>query len=168
MNILLNCLIIFFVRIIDVSMGTLRTIIVIRGKRVLGSLIAFIEVSIWFLAVKQALNVSETNLWIVASYAVGFALGTFLGSWIEERIAIGASSIQVITRGERYDLVKALRDANFAVSIINSKGLNSKNLILIIEVKRKEINNVRRIINKIDSSAFITISDVRTIINGYI
>ena len=137
MDIFLQCLLIFSVRIIDVSMGTLRTVLVVRGRRVTGAFIGFIEILVLFLIVSQALNNKENSLLVAIAYSAGFACGTFVGSWIEEKLAIGSASFNVITKGLRYDLVDVLRKRGFGVSTIVCQGKDDENLMLLIEVDRK-------------------------------
>lgn len=167
MDLLLNCLLIFAVRIVDVSLGTVRTVLVVRGKKLVGSIIGFIEVAVWFLVVREALTSDTTNIWIAVAYAGGFSTGTYVGSWIEEKLAIGSSSVNVITRGLRYDLVELLRNKGYGLSTITCQGKDSENLMLLIEVSRKQINNVRDIVKEMAPESFITISDTKQIINGY-
>jgi uncharacterized protein YebE (UPF0316 family) len=167
MDLFLNCLIIFLVRIVDVSLGTLSTVLVIRGKKGLGSIIGFIDLVIWFLVVRQALSIESASLWIAIAYAGGYATGTYAGSWLEEKIALGKSSLIVVTKGLRHDLVKLLRNRGFGVSEVKSQGINGENLLLLIEVQRKKIKNVIDVINEVASDSFITVSDTKEIINGY-
>jgi uncharacterized protein YebE (UPF0316 family) len=167
MSLLLNCLVIFAVRIVDVSLGTLSTVLVIRGKKGLGSITGFIDIIIWFLIVREALSIENASLWIAVAYAGGYAAGTYAGSWLEEKLAIGSASLTVVTRGIRNDLVKAIRAKGFAVSVVECQGKDSKNLLLLIEVDRRRIKDVRTIINEVASDSFIAISDTKSIINGY-
>lgn len=167
MAILFNCLMIFFVRIVDVSLATLLTVLIVRGKRVLGSIIGFIDIVIWFLMVRQALTAADTSLWIVIAYAGGYGVGTYVGSWLEEKLAIGSYSIQVISRGERYDLVDFLRGKGYAVSTIPCQGQKGNNLMLIIEVNRKKMKEIRKLIDETAPDSLIIVSDVKQVINGY-
>jgi uncharacterized protein YebE (UPF0316 family) len=166
-DLLLNCLVIFLVRIVDVSLGTLSTVLVIRGKKGLGSIIGFIDLVIWFLVVRQALSIESASLWIAIAYAGGYATGTYAGSWLEEKIALGKASLIVVTKGLRYDLVKLLRDRGFGVSEVRSHGIDGENLLLLIEVERRKIKSVIDAINEIAPDCFISISDTKEIINGY-
>lgn len=167
MTLLLNCLLIFGVRIIDVSLGTIRTVLTVRGKRTVGSLIGFIEILVWFLVVRQALTGEENSFWIAIAYAGGFSAGTYVGSWLEEKLAIGNSSVTVITHGLRYDLVELLREKGFGVSSVVCKGRDDENLMLLIEVGRKRTRQVRDIVHQVAPDSFITIADTKQIINGY-
>ena len=83
---LVLCLTVFFGRIIDVTLGTIRTLLTVKGKRLVAAGISFIEVTIWFLVVKEALNTGANSLWIVFSYAGGYAIGTYLGGFISNKI----------------------------------------------------------------------------------
>ena len=76
------CIKIFFVRILDVSLGTVRTIMTVRNKNFLASVIGFIEISVWFLVVREALTTTDNSLFIVFSYALGFSTGTYIGGLI--------------------------------------------------------------------------------------
>jgi uncharacterized protein YebE (UPF0316 family) len=167
MDLFLNCLIIFLVRIVDVTLGTLSTVLVIRGKRTLGSIIGFIDVVIWFLVVRQALSIESASIWIAFAYAGGYAMGTYAGSWLEEKIAIGNSSVNIITKGLRYDLVDTLRETGFGVSSLVIQGKDKENLLILVDVNRRKVKDVTDIANKLASDSYISISDTRQIINGY-
>ena len=101
------CLKLFFVRIIDVSLGTIRTLFTVKGKKLIASAIGFVEVLVWFLVVKEALNTESNSIFIAISYALGFATGTYIGSFLSEILITGKIEVQVFT--EEKDLVKLLR-----------------------------------------------------------
>jgi uncharacterized protein YebE (UPF0316 family) len=161
-------LIIFSVRIVDVTLGTISTVYVIRGRRIIGSIFGFVDLIIWFLIVRQALSIDNASLWIAFAYAGGYAAGTYIGSWIEEKLAVGNSSIQIITKGERYDLVEEIRNHHFAVSSVVCQGKSGNNLLLIIKASRKRVKGLQKLVQKIAPDSFISISDVQKTINGYI
>ncbi len=167
MNFIINLFLIIFVRIIDVSLGTIRTVLIIREKKSIGALIGFVEVLVWFLIVRRALTTDEGSFWIAMAYAGGFAIGTYTGAWLEEKMAIGNASIQIITKGERYDLVKTLRDNGFAVSTIVVQGKDKDNLMLIIEVNRKKIAIAKKVIKDTAPDSFVIISDIKQTLGGY-
>ena len=100
MELFLLCLKIFFVRIIDVSLGTIRTIVTVKDRRLIASLIGFIEVFVWFVIVKEALNTDETSLFVAISYALGFSTGTYIGSYLSNKYIKGNFGVQVITSKE--------------------------------------------------------------------
>ncbi|MDD2203229.1 MAG: DUF5698 domain-containing protein [Bacilli bacterium] len=167
MEILINGLLIFGVRIIDVSLATLCTVLIVRGKRGIGAIIGFIDVFIWFLVVRHALTIENASIWIAIAYAGGYAVGSFVGSWVEEKLAIGNSSVTVITKGIRNDLVEIIRSSGFAVSVVECQGKEGKNLMLIIQLDRKRVDELNKLVKQVAPDSFITISDTRKIINGY-
>ena len=87
MSILLLCIKIFFIRILDVSLGTMRMILIVKEKKFRASIIGFIEVAVWFTVVKQALSTADTSLWIIIAYSGGFATGTYIGSFISGNLS---------------------------------------------------------------------------------
>ncbi|MCZ7666925.1 MAG: DUF5698 domain-containing protein [Chloroflexi bacterium] len=88
LQIFAGMLLIFCLRILDVSMGTIRTIMVVRGLRKWAVLIGFVEVTIWVVAISQVIS-NLNNLWNVLAYSGGFAAGTFVGMHLENRLALG-------------------------------------------------------------------------------
>lgn len=167
MTLFWNCMMIFFVRIVDVTLGTLGTVLVIRGKKGIGSIISFVNVGIWFLIVRQALSIENASIWIAVAYAGGYAAGTYAGSWLEEKLALGSSSVTVITRGIRNDVAEAVRKAGYAVSVVRCHGKDNENLMLLIEIGRKKVNNVIKVVNSVAPDSFISVSDTTKIVNGY-
>ena len=130
-------LIIIFFRIIDVSLGTIRTFFSVKGQNFIASVIGFIEITVWFLVVKEALNTTNNSLWIVFSYASGFSVGTYIGGILSNKLIEGNLGVQIITSGKSSELVKALRKEGFGVSVIDVRGQdeNIKHMLFI------EINN---------------------------
>ncbi len=97
MTLFFLCLKIFLARIVDVSLGTIRTILTVKERSFLASLIGFVEVLVWFIIVQEALNTTETSIVIAISYALGFATGTYIGSILSRIFITGNLSVQVIT-----------------------------------------------------------------------
>lgn len=167
MNLWWNILFIFFVRVIDVTIGTISTVLIVRGRRVVGSIMGFIDIMIWFMIVKNALSIDEGGLWVAIAYSAGYALGSYAGSFFEDKLAIGDASIQVITIGIRNDLVTKIRKAGYAVSAIPCEGQSGTNQLLIIQINRKRIEAVKDIVRSVAPDSFVTISDIKQIYNGY-
>lgn len=86
MTLVILCLKVFFARILDVSLGTVRTMVTVKGNRLIASVVGFVEILVWFVIVKEVLNTDENSLWLGISYAGGFATGTYLGAFISENI----------------------------------------------------------------------------------
>ena len=173
MNLFLLCLKIILVRITDVSMGTVYTIMVVKRKKWLAGIIGFIEIFIWFMIVREALTFETSsffeNLMIGISYALGFAIGTVIGGHISDKYIHGIVSVQIIT--SKYDLLtSALRDKGYAVSSINIEGLDkdTNKKMLLLEINDTKLNDIKNIAREIDSKSFLTVSETKYITNGFI
>ncbi|MCX4364494.1 MAG: DUF5698 domain-containing protein [Bacilli bacterium] len=162
---ILLCLKIFLARIIDVSLGTVRTYFIVKGKRTIAAIIAFVEIFIWFYAAREALNTEITSIFIVISYAAGYATGTYLGTIINEMFISGFVSIQVISDVIKAKEISDIKKNNFGISVI--KTIDNKNM-LFIETNKRRVKECINLIKKIDKKSFIIINDSKVAYNGYI
>lgn len=166
MDILFLCLKIFCVRIIDVSLGTARTIIMVKGKGLIASLIGLVEVFVWFMIVREALNTTESGVLIAISYSLGFAVGTYIGSILSDKFIESTLGVEVIT--EKNELANIIRKNNYAVSVLDVNGQeNEKKYMLIIEIKNKKLEHLKTLIEKNDKNAFIMVNETKLVQNGY-
>ncbi len=168
MEILILTLQIFFVRVFDVSLGTLRTMILVRGNRLYASLVGFFEILVWFLIVKEALNTTMDSIWIAVGYAGGFSVGTFLGSFVSSKVIKGTVSFQVITGFAYPNMVDMIRDNGYAVTVIEASGRDDKKHLLFIETSNKQINHLQALIKRCDEKAFIVVNDTKMVYNGFL
>lgn len=167
MELLLLCLKIFFARILDVSLGTFRTIITVKGKNLYAAMIGFIEICIWFTIVREALNTDETSIFIMLSYAAGYATGTYIGGIISQKVIKGTLSVQIIT--QKIDLVNIIRNAGYAVSVMDIKGQEEgEKYMLYIEINNKSYEHLKSLIRKNDDKAFIVVNETKFVQNGFI
>lgn len=167
MELFILCVKIFFVRILDVSLGTFRTIITIKGKNFWASLIGFIEVFVWFVIVKEALNTENTSIIVGISYALGFATGTYIGGILSERYIKGTFGVQVITAN--HDLIPFLRKNGFGLTAIDiiSEDEKSKKYMLFIEIDKTKFETLKKLIKQYDKTAFIVVNETKQVYNGY-
>ena len=167
MTLAILCIKIFFVRIFDVSLGTFRTMNTVKGKKNIASIIGFIEVLIWFLVVKEALNTESNSLFIAISYAAGYATGTFIGGYISSIFIDGSFTFQIITEMGNV-IANELRSLGYAVSVIEVTGRDeTKKQLLFIEINKKHFKNIEKKVKEIDNQAFIVINESTHVINGY-
>lgn len=168
MKILSICMIIFFARIVDVSLGTFVTVLTVKSKRTLATILGFIDVIIWFLVVREALTTDIKSIWIAISYALGYAIGTFIGTTLSNKLINGKMSMQVIIDKENENQINEIRDKGFAVSQVDCTGKdNAKKLMLFIELDKKHLDDLKSAINKIDENAFIVINETKYVVNGF-
>jgi len=152
---------IFCARIADQSFGTMRTISIFRGFKVLAAVFGFLEVLIWINVVAQVItNLDEWYLGVV--YAAGFAAGSFVGMWIESRLAIGHQMVRVIARRD-VDLANKLWELNYAVVEMDGRTKSGDVDILFVAEKRRDVPKLLRKIHELDPQAFFTIEDVKQV-----
>lgn len=152
-------LLIFFARICDVSIGTVRTMLVIAGHRFISAALGFFEVLIWVLAVGGALAYL-TNPLALMGYAGGFATGVLIGMSIEERLALGYRMVRVISTRSDLDVSAAMREHGFRVTRVDGRGRSGPVEIAFLVVRRKRMHEVMRVLTAVNPEAFITIERV--------
>lgn len=163
METLITCLEVFFARMIEMSIGSVRTILLVKGKSVLSCVLAFIEILIWFYVARETLTSNDPNIFLVLSYAGGYAIGTYVGGLINKYLVNGPLTAFVVTSNE--SVVEVLKKEQYGVSIISRE--DSK-LILLIEFKKRNLKNIKKLISKTDEKAFLIINESLHTENGYI
>lgn len=162
------CTKIFFARIIDVSLATFVTVLTVKGKKGVATIIGFIDVIIWFLVVKEALNTEIKSMWIAFSYAGGYAAGTYIGTTLSHTLIRGKISVQVVLDYVAKDEIENIRNAGYAVSEIQCTGKDeAKKIMLFIEVDKRNLNDLKEKITKIDKNAFIIVNETKYVENGF-
>lgn len=164
---ILLCLKIFFARLIDVSLGTVRTIFTIKGKDVTAALIGFVEITVWFLIVKEALNSVNNGFFIALSYALGFSVGTYIGGKISKRFIKSNLEVQVILSGKNDKVISELHNAGFGVTKVEVSGKNNNSYMLYINIKNDNLNKLKNLIMKLDKNAFVVVNETQYVKNGY-
>lgn len=153
-------------RIIDVTIGTIRIIYVAKGLKYLAPLLGFFEVFIWLMAIAQVMK--NLTHWInYIAYALGFALGNFIGIIIEAKISVGHSIVRIITRKDPSELQDHLRENRIKFTKVASEGQEGSSHILLIIIKRKNINIVLDAVRQFNPKAFFSVEDVRFISDSY-
>ena len=160
------CLKIFFTRIIDVSLGTFRTIVLIKGRNVLAGFIGFFEVFVWFVVVQEALNTDDLSIWIAVFYSLGFAAGTIIGAYLTNYFISSPISLQVITNSSK--MASFLRNKGFGVSVVKASGKDGVRNMLILETVDKRYKELMSLIRVIDDKAFVVVNETKYIHNGFI
>lgn len=170
MDLLLLCIKIFLVRIMDVSLGTVRTIVSVKGKSKTAAMIGFVEVFVWFLIVREALNTDVVSIWVAVAYAGGFATGTYIGGIISDRFIQGNLSVQVITSSKNMKLVNLLRDEGYGVSVMDIKGQDETEpkYMLFIGINKHRLMDLQSLVKKYDKKAFMVVNETKMVQNGYL
>jgi uncharacterized protein YebE (UPF0316 family) len=157
---------IFLLRVISIALDTIRFMLTIRGKRGLSWILGFVESVIFVIIMGVVLN-DLNNVLNIIGYAAGFATGTVVGMAIENRLAIGYSHLNIISRQRGQAVAESLRNENYAVTEIPARGKDGTVTLLDCSIRRKQIKDVESLILKADPEAFITVEDITPMRHGY-
>ena len=157
-------LIILILKLIEAFASTISTLLIIEGKRLIGSILTFFQIIIWFLIIKMALI--NNSILISIFYALGYSLGSYLASFFSNKFFRRKLFFQVITNNKL--LLDEIKEKGYSASIVNAKGLyGSNNYIVYIYINNRRKNELINIIKSIDNKALISINQNKELINGY-
>ena len=162
---ILLCLEIFLARILDVSIGVIRTVELVKDNTYKAVVLAFFEVLIWFLVAREALTSTELNILIAIFYSLGYAFGTLIGSFLSKRLIKGTVGVQVISSIFNVKNIKRIKQEGFGITFLK---LDNNKKMLFIEVDKKRLKQLINLINTIDNKAFITVSETKYVSNGFV
>ncbi|WZL74063.1 DUF5698 domain-containing protein [Clostridiaceae bacterium 35-E11] len=166
MEFLLGYLLIFSARIVDVSISVVRTILMVRGKKFQAAAMGVLEVFIYISVLTKIMGQLD-NIGNLIAYSLGFGTGQIVGIYLEQKMAIGNVTAQVITKGDESELVELLRNEGFGVTVIQGYGKDGIKHILNIALKRNALPRFNEVLREFDKEAFVTILDTKTIQGGY-
>ena len=165
MNTILLCLEVFLARMIDVSIGVIRMVELVKENAKKAVILAFFEVLIWFLVVKDALTSDDFNIFVAIFYALGYAAGTYLGSYLSKKLMKENVGVQVITCCVTNKEIRKIKKEGYGVSSVTMDGKNKK--MLFLEVDEKKLKPLISFLESIDPHCFITISNRKMVYRGY-
>lgn len=167
-NIVFLCIAVFFARIIDTSLATIRTVMVVKDRTILAFIFAFFEVFVWFMIVREALTSVENVLLLAMAYSLGYACGVMVGMYITDKFIVSNVSVNIVVK-QKKEVVDALVNHNFAVSVsrIKGKDLISNKYMIFVATTSKRIEELKKIITDIDDHAFIVVSENKSVLGGY-
>lgn len=153
---------IFFARVCDVSLGTIRIILVSKGVKYIAPFIGFFEILIWLLAIGQIMQ-NLTNPYYYLFYAGGFATGTLVGMALEEKLSIGLVMVRIITKKDSTELIKHLKSAKYGLTIADAEGMKGPVKIIFTVIRRENLKTVLKYIKRFNPNAFYSIEDIRSV-----
>jgi len=162
---ILGLIFIFVARVLDMSMATTRTLLVVKGRKLAAASIGFFEAIVYVLALQKVFQTLDNPVNLIV-YGFGFSVGNIVGILIEEKMAMGYITVQVITMVQPLELTLSLREQGFGVTVISGEGKQGTRYILQIVLSRKNLSKLKNNIDKWDPAAFITVFDARTIKGG--
>lgn len=168
MDPMLGALMIFLLRILDVPIGTLRVMYMVRGDRLRAVPLAFVESLVWVFAISQIFKHLDNKANMVG-FAAGFAAGTLVGMTLERWIASGHVLVRVISdKAQGNGLAQAIRSAGFGVTAVSGEGREGAQSILFVVALRRRGRELLELVKREDAEAFVTVDPVQTAIGGYL
>lgn len=168
MAVFLSYFIILIGKIIEVSLSTIRIVLISKGERKIGSILAFFEITLWITIVSTVLhNLSEDPIKALI-YSVGFVIGNYIGSLLEDMIGIGTAQVQIIVAKEKSDeVLDAIYEAGFAYTKVDGKGRIHERSIIYTLVPRSLVKNLLMRIKTISDSTLISVHETKPFAGGY-
>jgi uncharacterized protein YebE (UPF0316 family) len=166
-EIVLNVLFIFILRVSGVSLSTVRILLMTRGRKLLSAAFGFFQTLVYAVAIGKVVQ-DLNNIPNLMSYCLGFSVGTLVGMWLEERIAIGFATIRVISPGRSHQVAEAIRQAGYGATESIAQGKEGIVGTVKTIVRRREVEAVCEIIYQYAPDAFITIEDTQKVEQGYL
>jgi uncharacterized protein YebE (UPF0316 family) len=159
-------LVIFCLRVVDMSLDTMRILFVVRGSRLLSWLSGFFQSALWVLAITSVLGALDNPLLLLA-YAGGFATGNVVGMWLEGQIAVGHGHMRIMSSSRGSAIAAAIREAGYAATELPGRGKDGTVSVIDCSVRRRHVQQLRRQVQEIDPLAFVTVQEIRPLYRGY-
>jgi uncharacterized protein YebE (UPF0316 family) len=158
--------ILFFMRVLDMSMDTLRVVSVVHGRKLSAWMFGFYQSIIFVVAITSILS-NLDNIWNIFGYAAGFATGNLLGMIIEERMAIGYGNVRIISSRQGNAIAEGLRMEGFALTESSARGKDGTVTVIESSTRRRDIKNLIHKVREIDDEAFIVAEGIRPLHRGF-
>ncbi len=163
------CFIVCFAKIIEITIQSLKTCMMVKGERLKAAGLGFIECTIWGLVVSTIIGTLGDNLFLLAFYCIGYATGLFLGATLEGKIALGTSSIELIANDENTEkIIEYLRGSSRGYTVFGGYGSKDKmNMILIVLPRRDTVAVIKQIRKLCGNNIFVVVDEVSKYAGGY-
>lgn len=166
---ILVCLLVCCAKIVEISIQSLKTCMMVKGQRIKAAILGFVECMIWGLVISTLIGSLGDDYILLVFYCFGYAVGLFLGSTIESKIAIGTSNLELFANDENTELITTyLKERNMGYTVLDGHGSKDKMNMIFIVLARKETPKVLKDIRKIcDNKVFVVASEVSKYAGGY-
>lgn len=158
-------ILIFFARVSDVTLGTLRIVFISQGRKKLAPIVGFFEILIWLLAIGQIFS-DLTNFVYYLAYAGGFAMGNYVGLLLENKISLGLLSLQLIIKDNPDVLINTLKEQGYGLTTMTAEGSKGFVKIVVLVIKRKNLRKVLTIVRNVSPKIFVSVEQVQSVKGG--
>ncbi len=166
-NVILGALVIFLVRALSIAVSTLRYLIMGRSAKLLVAGLAFTEALAFALTFGQVAQNLE-NMWNLGAYCLGFSVGTWVGTLIEERVGQGYATINIVSMGKSLPVAEAIRGAGFGATRSSGEGTSGTVGLVRTVARRRDASQVIGIAQDVDPKAFVTVEETRSVSRGFL
>ena len=160
-------LLVFFLRLAGVAVGTVRILLTNRGNELWSGVLGFFEVLVYVLGIGVVVQ-DLTDIAMLMSYCLGFSFGTILGIRIEQRMAMGYVNLRTISRYMAPSIAAALREAGFGATLSHGEGRDGTVGIITATVPRKQANRAMKLVHCLDPDAFMVADEARAVTRGWL
>ena len=163
------CLIVCAAKIIEITIQSLTTCMMVRGQRLKAAGLGFAECAIWGLVISTIISTLGDNLFLLFFYCIGYATGLFLGSTIEGKIALGTSNLELIASDDSTEkITEYLKSKSKGYTVLEGRGSKDKmNMIFIVLPRRETAKTLKEIREICDNKVFVVASEVSRYAGGY-
>ena len=163
------CFIVCAAKIIEITIQSLKTCMMVKGQRIKAAALGFLECVIWGLVISTIISTLGDNLFLLAFYCIGYATGLFLGSTLESKIALGTSNLQLIANDENTQkIIEYLKENGRGYTVFGGQGSKDKmNMILIVLPRRDSFPVLKEIRKLCENNVFVVASEVSKYAGGY-
>ena len=163
------CFIVCAAKIIEITIQSLKTCMMVRGERVKAAGLGFLECAVWGLVISTIISTLGDNMFLLLFYCAGYAVGLFLGSTIEGKIALGTSNLQLIANdGSTKKIIDYLKENGRGYTVLEGYGSKDKMNMIIIVLPRRDSSKVLHEIRTIcEGRVFVVASEVSKYAGGY-
>ena len=166
-TLLTSALLVFFFRVINVSLATIRFMMVLLNRKLAAWIFAFFQALIFIFVIKVVFT--DLRNWVkIVGYSAGFATGIIAGMWVEGKMAVGFTDLQIISSSRGTTIADRLREEGYGVTEYAGYGKDGTVAVLNVLVPRKKAREVQKIVSVSDPKAFITAENVRSISHGFL
>ncbi len=160
-SILLTGILVFFARICDVSIGTIRTIVTVQGRTIIAFILALVEITIWILVASTVINQVKDQPLLIVFYAFGYATGNVIGIVVEKKLAFVIIILRVISRRAGKEITDLLREKGQPVTVFLGEGMKGPVSELYIACRRRDLKWILPEVKRLDENVFYIVEQAR-------
>lgn len=160
-------LLIFVAKVLEIALGTLRMIVIANGKKWLGAFLQLANALVWIFSTGAVLTGINDDWLKIAIFAIGSFAGSYVGCYIEEKLAMGSNLLTCVTSYQNPDLADTLRTSGYAVTILKGFGMEAEKNIYLIMTPRKKRHQAVLILKQYDPNCMIVSESAVSVAGGY-